>query len=260
MKGKKQTTETLIRFIEEHIHEQELDCSNIIYKNRHTPVILICPKHGSFQKLPNEIFNRKSGCPRCGIIKRNNKRIVGTKEFISRANLIHSDKYTYENTNYINSHLKVIITCPTHGSFYQTPTAHIGGAQGCMKCYRDSTLGINKGGYSNEYFELNPTIALQPAMVYLLHITCATDDFLKVGITRRTIEERYQRTKAGDKYLNKTVLSIKYMSLADAYTLEQQILGKLNIYKYYPNYVFDGRTECFKNKPEVIKQIQGMMT
>lgn len=259
MKRIKQTTETLTKFIEDHLHHQHLDCSHIVYKNRHTPVTIGCSIHGLFNKLPNEIFNRKSGCPRCGIIKRNHKRIIGTEEFITRAKIIHGNKYTYENTIYTRSQSKVIITCVEHGPFKQTPTAHISGAQGCPKCYRERIKGINRGGYTEEYFTLNPALAHQPAMVYLINITCGSDNFLKIGITRRSIKERYQRTKAGDKYLNKTVVLTKYASLIDAYRLEQRILLELQEYKYYPNYVFDGRTECLKNKPEVVQKVQQLM-
>lgn len=58
------------------------------------------------------------------------------EEFIQRALLIHNNKYLYDKVNYINTQTKVIITCPIHGDFEQTPNKHLMG-QGCQKCYRE---------------------------------------------------------------------------------------------------------------------------
>lgn len=56
-----------------------------------------------------------------------------TEQFIAKANDVHNNKYTYNKTNYINSRTKVIITCPKHGDFEQTPANHLYG-KGCPKC------------------------------------------------------------------------------------------------------------------------------
>ena len=37
-----------------------------IYTSSTTPVTLICPTHGAFSKLPNQILNLQFGCPHCG--------------------------------------------------------------------------------------------------------------------------------------------------------------------------------------------------
>ena len=56
-----------------------------------------------------------------------------TEEFISRSKLIHENKYDYSKVEYKNSQTKVEIICPIHGSFYQTPAAHLAGS-GCPIC------------------------------------------------------------------------------------------------------------------------------
>ena len=63
-------------------------------------------------------------------------------EFIRRSEQIHqnedgSPKYTYGNVDYIKSSTPVLITCPIHGDFPQTPNNHLSG-KGCNLC------GINK--------------------------------------------------------------------------------------------------------------------
>ena len=37
-----------------------------VYESSTTPVTLICPTHGAFSKLPNQILNLQFGCPHCG--------------------------------------------------------------------------------------------------------------------------------------------------------------------------------------------------
>jgi len=56
-----------------------------------------------------------------------------TEDFITRSITIHKDKYNYKNTCYLNSHSKLLITCPIHGDFYQLPLNHLKG-KGCKQC------------------------------------------------------------------------------------------------------------------------------
>ncbi len=68
------------------------------------------------------------GCPACS-----GNQKSSTNNFIKQAQLIHKNKYTYQNVKYINSDSKICITCPIHGDFLQVPHRHLRG-QGCLKC------------------------------------------------------------------------------------------------------------------------------
>lgn len=59
-----------------------------------------------------------------------------TTEFINLSKEIHKNKYSYDKTVYVNNLTKVIITCPEHGDFEQTPKQHKRG-QGCPKCSKN---------------------------------------------------------------------------------------------------------------------------
>lgn len=59
-----------------------------------------------------------------------------TSEFIEQAIKIHGDKYTYDNTIFIKTLEKVIITCPIHGDFQQVANSHLNGC-GCNDCKKD---------------------------------------------------------------------------------------------------------------------------
>ena len=114
-------------------HGDRYDYSNVNYINNKTPVHIICPIHGDFlQKPANHLLGKD--CPKCG----NNKKGQGSMtrdEFILRAKEKHGDKYTYDNVimgKRVHDD-KVLITCPIHGDFLQSPWNHINGA-GCPEC------------------------------------------------------------------------------------------------------------------------------
>ena len=55
------------------------------------------------------------------------------KFFIEKAYKIHGDKYDYSKVKYKNNREKIIIICPIHGTFIQSPKNHLNG-QGCPIC------------------------------------------------------------------------------------------------------------------------------
>ena len=76
---------------------------------------------------------------------------ITIKEFKERANKIHNGKYGYDDTVYVNSYTKVIIKCPIHGNFEQTPSTHLRG-HGCPKC-RDEENGKRQSLTTEEFKE-----------------------------------------------------------------------------------------------------------
>ena len=61
------------------------------------------------------------------------KRIKTLEDFISRANIVHSKRYSYSQANYIDSKTPIAIICSEHGVFWQRPNLHLNG-RGCPKC------------------------------------------------------------------------------------------------------------------------------
>lgn len=123
----------------EKVHGKKYDYSKVEYNGCRTKVCIICPKHGEFWQEPSNHLNG-SGCPRC--TKYRNR--YTTEEWISKAKLIHGNKYDYSKVNYTNSKTKVCIVCPEHGEFWINPDNHFIG-QGCPKCrYIRSSSAIRK--------------------------------------------------------------------------------------------------------------------
>jgi hypothetical protein len=61
-----------------------------------------------------------------------------TDEFIKKANQIHNNYYSYEQTNYVDTNIMVDITCPVHGVYKQKPKKHYFGWKG----HRDTLESI----------------------------------------------------------------------------------------------------------------------
>lgn len=128
--GKKLTQE---EFIEKSNfnHKNKYNYSNTVYINANTKVKIICPEHGEFEQRAYDHLTR--GCINCYYDSRRSNNI----DFIKKSKEIHGDKYDYSMVEYISCKKKVIIICPEHGDFLQTPNNHLN-KQGCYKCKNNS--------------------------------------------------------------------------------------------------------------------------
>ncbi|AUR82239.1 hypothetical protein NVP1022O_26 [Vibrio phage 1.022.O._10N.286.45.A10] len=78
------------------------------------------------------------------------KRLT-TEEFIEKARAVHGDRYSYERAVYVNTRSKVVITCPVHGGFEQTPNSHLRG-DCCPKC-GTSASALAQSSTTEEFVE-----------------------------------------------------------------------------------------------------------
>lgn len=122
----------------EHVHGVgTYDYSKSVYVNSKTKLDIYCPKHDLvFQQTPGHHINKKCRCPKCGRESGNFKQTKTTEDFIKDAKALHSNMYNYDKSVYINKYTNLIITCPIHGDFEQTPSTHLraGGPCGCPLC------------------------------------------------------------------------------------------------------------------------------
>lgn len=125
--GVKYNTEVFIDMAKE-IHKDEYCYDKVKYINCKKPVIIICKIHGDFLQNPEKHILRKQGCPDCYKPLRNIEYVIemGTK--------IHKGKYNYSLSKFTKMFNKIIIICPKHGEFKQTPANHINNNQGCPAC------------------------------------------------------------------------------------------------------------------------------
>lgn len=122
----KSTTEEFINKAKT-VYGEQYDYSKVNYKGNKIKVCIICPKHGEWWVTPNN-FLRGSRCPVCFGTPKHTK-----EEFVARARVVHGDKYDYSKVDYDGLKKNVVILCPIHGAFSQSPASHLNGA-GCQKC------------------------------------------------------------------------------------------------------------------------------
>ncbi len=132
----KLTKEEFIKRVKE-VHGDRYDYSKVEYVDYKLKVCIICSKHGDFWQRP-DVHLQGKGCPKCG-----RERIAASSrktkmQFLQEAKRVHGNKYDYSKVEYENYQTKVVITCPVHGGFVQTPTLHLQGS-GCPKCGNDRT-------------------------------------------------------------------------------------------------------------------------
>jgi len=102
------------------VHNGKYIYDKVKYINNRTKVTIICPDHGKFEQRPTHHL-KGHGCPRCGIKRCAEYQRLDTNTFIMKAIKKHGGKYIYDKVDYVNTHTKVIIICPEHGEFEQTP-------------------------------------------------------------------------------------------------------------------------------------------
>lgn len=120
------------------VHGNKYDYSKVTYINMYTRVIIICPIHGQFSQVPSEHL-RGYNCYKCGKLSMSRTLLCTQDEFISNAHTVHNYKFDYSQVIYIHCEKDVIIICPQHGPYSQTPKRHLIG-KGCYTCARTNRL------------------------------------------------------------------------------------------------------------------------
>lgn len=230
--NKKLTTES---FIEKSriIHGEIYNYSKVRYLKSNIKVDLICKEHGTFKIKPNSHLAGQ-GCSKCGIEKSGKSRRLTQEDFIDKANKTHNNSYTYEKTKYIKSNMKVTITCPIHGDFIQVAGGHLDG-RGCLECF------IDKGNFTKDSFKNKAKGRV--CTLYIIRCYNETENFFKVGITSRKVEDRF-KTDFYMPYFYEIIYQYKSNS-EKIYDLEKLAHRESKKYKYKPLIKFGGYTECY---------------
>jgi len=114
-----------------------LNYDKLVYKSTRKDVTLTCnkPNHSDFTVNAKKHLEGL-GCPTCKEETEQLNRDTNKQEMVRKANIIHNNKYTYNNFIYTRYNDKGWITCPIgdHGDFYMSPHTHLTGKSGCPDC------------------------------------------------------------------------------------------------------------------------------
>lgn len=186
-----------------------------LHGNRNRRFILVeCPACGGKEEIRSDSkIQHNTSCRLCkGFTPMHNnfktcKRIHTTEEFVKQCSDIHSYKYTYANTVFEKSSLKVAVTCQHHGDFLITPNNHQRG-KGCPKC------AANKRGWNRSLYLGKPTS---------LYYACINNKYFKIGISKQGERHRFYKDRAYGNAV-KIIFEVWFFDGADAYDLEKEVL------------------------------------
>ena len=216
-KGPKKTHEDYLKeLFEKEINYEPLEP----YVNSYTKILHQCIEGHQWYVKPSNILMGK-GCPHCPRCPRR----YNSKTHEDYLKELFEKEINYEPLEtYINTDTKILHQCIEGHQWYVTPS-HILKGRGCPSC------ATHKYSFNLE----------KPAILYYLKV----DAYYKVGITNRTVNERFHTTKDREKI---TVLFEKYYERGqDARDQEQAILKEFADYRIHVPGLLrgGGNTELF---------------
>lgn len=130
--AKKRTQEEFI--IDANIvHNNKYSYEKTIFTRLRDRIFITCPTHGEFDQIAGNHL-RGRGCVKCANESVGGKLGLEFKNtFQELAQKLHNNKYEYDMSTFTYGRCKMNIICPVHGTFSQSPTAHLQG-QGCRPC------------------------------------------------------------------------------------------------------------------------------
>lgn len=224
------------------VHGNKYDYSRLEYVDTQRKVTIGCPIHGGFSQKPiNHLHGQ--GCPACGRVATGRAKRLDQGQFLAKSQAVHGSRYDYSLANYTVNSKKVTIICRKHGPFEQKPAGHMIG-DGCPACG-----SITQAQHAGK--EWSNRANGRRALLYLLRMFAEGEQFYKVGITYRSVKERYSfRLLAGYQY---EVLALHTSQNAAAvWDWEQSILETYAHLKYRPKQKFAGDGECFSSADEIL--------
>ena len=198
---------------------------------------IICPIHNVFRIRANRHYKGGKGCQQCSKI---GAPKLKDSYYIDR---LKNFKYPIltELTN-IYSTTKLKAFCKDHGEFNITVN-HAIENRGCPACGIENKItnfSFSRSGFINICNKKHVK-----GIFYIIRCFNGDEEFYKVGITSRSVEERY-RSREHLPYDYEVVQEI-YDNPANIYDLEKIIKKKNKQFKYLPKIKFAGCvSECFK--------------
>jgi len=194
--------------------------------------------NNQWKAAPDGVLNSKRGCSKCSNNLKLTNKIVNERLINQKRDIQRIGQVSGTNT-------KIDWKCNNGHVWKATPNNVLNKNTGCSKCNR-------LGNPGKLYFKNNPHKKISPGLLYLIEITYNNQTFIKVGITEKSVKNRF----LGDiKRYNIIELTSKKMSLYEAYLIEQKILRQYIKYLVEPNSTFNGKTECMQIDQNNIQNI-----
>lgn len=249
------------------VHGDLYDYNNCNFISMSKPIEIYCHKHGYFKQLPKNHI-KGSGCHLCNYEKASTSQKQSALDFITKAKLVHGDKYDYSLVEYSNNKIPVKVICRTHGIFMVRPDLHLHGPTGCPICNESkgeskiaSVLDKYNAAYIREYKIPNFNFRYDFYIPKLKLLIEYDGEMHFKAIDNFGGKDQLLKTQARDKIKNKLAKDFGYFLIRIHYSdfkdLEHKLLLEISkYYKYYYNSSFyTNITEMLKNEHIVFSDV-----
>ena len=200
---------------------------------------VICPLHGSFKIIASKHYSAGKGCKLCSKIGAPKKR---DEYYIKKLEYFHYPILTELKDICSTTVLKAF--CTKHGVFNIT-AHHAISKRNCPKCAKEKRgvyFSFSRTGFKNACIKNNSGLGI----FYIIRCFNENEEFYKIGITSRSIKERYAG-KQNMPYQYKIIQEIQD-NPENIYNFELLFKNKAKNFKYKPSIYFPGHTECYMDK------------
>lgn len=243
--SRKLTTEDFIKLAKEKWGDTYCYDKTEYGNNNKILITITCRIHGDFQQKPNSHLTG-SACNQCRLKEAGKRKIIPFEKFKERAAQIHNNFYSYQDNTYLGSENKMVINCPVHGLFQQTPNKHLKG-QGCRECRKIKMSELMKNNTHSSWTRERwiESFGDRKCIFYIIKCSNNSEEFIKIGITSRKLKERFSNFERMPYKFS--VLKEEEMTAAEVWDEEIKFKIENKKYNYIPKQKFHGSlTECFK--------------
>lgn len=194
----------------------------VYFKAMRENIIVTCNIHKEDFEINanNFLYSAKVGCPKCIQDKIKNTQRLTKEEYIEKCNKIHKDKYDLSEIDYQGTDRKIKVKCKTCEHVWYPSAKNFYGGSGCPIC-----ANISKNYRWND----------RPTSLYIIEVFENEQYLYKIGITIRTLEERYS-----NEYEKpfKVIYTKLYETGELPHIIEQKTRSALDKYNYKGENIF----------------------
>jgi hypothetical protein len=242
------------------LYGNRYDYSKVVLGTVASLVTITCKEHGDFvQRAASHLAGNK--CKKCFL----DENKLSIDEFIKNAREVHGDSYDYGKVKYQGNKLPVEIICPTHGSFWQKPNAHVSSRAGCRFCYESKgekaiEVALKKYGINHiREYRMVPHLFRYDFYLPGLNIFIefhGQQHYHPVAIFGG--EEAFQQNQERDETKKLLVQAsgaklvvLTYLNLTEG-SVEKELIRRLKgVYRHW--YLIDGELKVYRTSMEAAK-------
>lgn len=162
------------------------------YRGATSPIMVECLKEGhQFETTPSNLLNFfQEGCTVCAREMRWQGQRKSQEEFIQEAQDKFPD-FDFNQTQYQGSEEPISFICPEHGKQTRLARSFLSSYYGCPACGNEQ---IGYAGYRiRRLMSGDPLVTSRPTRIALMKMNIWGIETYKLGVTTRTLRERYTR-------------------------------------------------------------------